>query len=86
MTPVYNDTKFYFVTLSRNSTLRQRPLQRDHLLLQKRLDKEIRFAMFSAAYHSEAHKKVEDTHMEPTELHCDSVVKKKTVALKCQVF
>lgn len=33
--------------------------------------------MFSAPYHSEAHKKDEDTQMEPTKLHTDSVLKKK---------
>jgi hypothetical protein len=33
--------------------------------------------MFSAPYHSEAHKRAEDTQMEPTELHCDSVLKKQ---------
>lgn len=35
------------------------------------------FAKFSAPYHSEAHKMDEDTQMERTELHCDSVLKTK---------
>jgi len=36
--------------------------------------------MFSAPYHSEAHERIEDTQMEPTEMHCDSVLKKHSGA------
>jgi hypothetical protein len=45
----------------------------------------MRYAVFSAPYHSAAHKRDEDTQLGRTELHCDSVLK-KTVALKHQVF
>jgi hypothetical protein len=36
----------------------------------------MRFVIFSAPYHSEAHKRDKDTEMEPTELHTDTVLKK----------
>jgi hypothetical protein len=37
----------------------------------------MRFAMFNAPYHSQAHKTGEDTQMALTELHCGSVLKKQ---------